>query len=518
MRKSITGFLVGLALIAMISAVFPALNTPVLAQSGQDLEAQSSRVFDTSWQLNPPVIDGDLSDWSAYEHVMLNSDTADSVFGGAPPTAADISGWTAIVWDSQWLYLALNVTDDAVVRNSRDWTHDDMAGYVFDVDNDGQLGVEDMRFTLSPDGVVTFNGGWPFGVQWEINRTAEGWQAEMAFPIVFFGSDFLSNAQVGFSWGLQDDDGQDIESQLIWGGSSYTSPTPDEGLLRFINGPTRSWLSFRPGDAGWAGIEDTTLNSWPGNEVKNFGSDPILAIRGNYQWHAAMKINLPDLPVGARPLKLRLHMSLADIPNNPNNSGATWARAYPLLRPWDENSATWVQAATGTPWARAGAESIGVDRAAQPAGEAHVISTQREFTWDLSSIVDEWFQNPDQNYGLVFRGEDGDNVLYQFNSADCTPAASCGPWIEVYVEFPPPTATPSPTVVPTDTPTPTNTPTPTVTPIPTDTPTPTFTPSPTLTPTPTDTPTPSPTETPTASPTATPTPNYPLFLPMLVQP
>lgn len=524
MRKTTLGLLALLVFLAAAGFMTNLLATPVSAGPNQP----TTRIFKTSWQLQPPVIDGDLSDWQAFEHVPLNKDTAETILIGAPPAASDLSGWTAIVWDSQWVYIALDVTDDRVVRDSRDWTHDDMAGYVFDVDGDGQLDVADMRFTLSPDGIVTLNGGWPFGVQWQIDRTATGWQGEMAIPLIFFGSDFLSNAEVGFSWGLQDDDGQGVEVELVWAGSSYTAPSFDEGKLQFINGPTRSWLTYHLGDEGWAGIEDATLNQWPGNETKNFGSDPILAIRGNHQWHAAMKINLPDLPPGARPLGLRLHMSLADVPNNPNNSGSSWARAYPLLRPWDEASVTWKQAATGTPWGRPGAEAIGVDRSADPVASTHLIATQRDYAWDLSPIVDDWFQNPEENYGVIFRGIDGDNTLYQFNSADCSPAAACGPWIEIYVEFPPPTATPTATPVPTDTPTPTITPTATNTPTPTDTPTPTATPTSTATPTPTDTPTPTatpiPTDTPTPDPTATPTatptqtPDFPLYLPLLVQP
>ncbi|NOZ48873.1 MAG: DNRLRE domain-containing protein [Chloroflexi bacterium] len=457
MRRLIISLLAGTVLIALIGMILTAFSAPAQAEANPNTpaRAQSTRILDATWQLHPPVVDGDLSDWASYEHVVLNSETADATPGGYLPTPADLSGWTAVVWDSQWLYIALNVVDDIVVRDSRNWEHDDMAGYVFDVDRDGQLSVEDMRFTLSPDGLVTLNGGWPFGVQSNIAHTAQGWQAEIAIPLIFFGSDFLSNAQVGFSWGLQDDDGHDIESRLVWGGSSYTAPTPDEGTMRFINGPTRSWLTYHLGDEGWAGIEDTTLNSWPGNTSINFGSDPILAVRGNDQWHAAMKIILPELPTGARPLGLLLHMSLADIPHNPNNSGATWARAYPLLRPWDENTATWRQAATGTLWARGGADAVGVDREGTVAVETHLISTQRDFTWDLSSVVGDWFDDPAQNYGILLRGESGDNVLYQFNSADCTPAASCGPWIELFVEFPPPTVIPTPTPIPTDTPTPT---------------------------------------------------------------
>ncbi|NOZ71721.1 MAG: DNRLRE domain-containing protein, partial [Chloroflexi bacterium] len=463
MRRTTFGLLATVVIIGLSLVLFYA-PTQADTRSSTISPAQSTKILDASWQLIPPTIDGNLSDWAAYEHVILDNTTADAPPEGARPSPEDLSGWTSIVWDSQWLYIALDVTDDLVVRNSRNWMNDDMAGYVFDVDQDGQLGVADLRFTLSPDGVVTLNGGWPYGVKWVIERTEQGWKAEMAIPIVFFGSDFLTDAQVGFSWGLQDDDGQGVEGSLVWGGPSYTAPTPQEGLMRFINGPTRSWLTYRLGDEGWAGIEDTTLNSWPGNETTNFGADPILSIRGNNQWHAAMKITLPTLPPGARPLRLLLHMSLADVPRNPNNGGDSRARAYPLLRPWDENSATWMQAASGSPWTRGGADGVGADRSDTVIGEAHLIATQRDYTWDLSSAVGGWFANPAQNYGVLFRGEDGANVLYQFNSSDCTPAASCGPWIELFVEFPPPTATPTPTPLPTDTPVPTATPTPTLTP------------------------------------------------------
>ena len=95
---------------------------------------QTPRILEASWQLVPPTVDGDLSDWAAYEHTILDDTTADSPPEGARPAPAGLSGWTAIVWDRQWVYIALNVVDDQVVRDSRNWFNDDMAGFVFDVD------------------------------------------------------------------------------------------------------------------------------------------------------------------------------------------------------------------------------------------------------------------------------------------------------------------------------------------------------------------------------------------------
>jgi hypothetical protein len=398
-----------------------------------------AKTFEAVWQRTPPTVDGDLSDWEPFAKLPLNDETASYPTRSQRPRPDDLSGWASIVWTSDHVYLAVWVIDNAVVRNSRNWRLDDMAEFVFDLDGNAAFSLGDLRFTLSPDGLVTDNGGLPLGVISAIRRHERGWLGEMAVPITQFGTDFLSNAQVGFTWGLQDDDGGVALKQLVWAGTTFGTPSAGQGLLSFVNGPRREWMTFRPGVGGYHGITDATLNSWPGNENTNFGNAPVISVRGEKQWHLAIKIEPPPLPPGARVLAARLHMNLVDPPPaNPNNSGTTWARAYRLLRTWDENSVTWFQARTGQRWTIGGAGGIGSDRSDVVVAETRLNPQTRSYTWELGALIADWYARPEANHGLLIRGEAGANVLYHFHSSECTANPTCAPWIELYVELPPP--------------------------------------------------------------------------------
>ncbi len=398
--------------------------------------APSIKTLDALWQRTSPIIDGNLSDWSAHPKQTLDKDTASYPPPNQRPAANDLSAWASIVWDSDKLYIAVNVTDENVVRRARNWYLDDMAEFTFDVDKDGAFSLGDLRLTLSPDGLVTNNGGLALGVISDIRRNTTGWQGELSLPLEQFGADFLSNAEVGFTWGVQDRDEGAILQQLVWEGATFSTPSPGQGLMRFTNGPIRRWITARPGVNGYDGIVEANLNGWQPDT--NNGSAGIVSIRGNEQWHLAMKITPPPLAPGVRPLQARLHLNLADIANNPNNSGASRARLYRLLRPWDENTVTWNKATASERWARPGASSIGVDRSDIVIAEAQLNPQTRSYTWDISSQIQDLYANPNANFGFLLRGEAGANVWYQFYASECTANPTCAPWIEVYIEEPPP--------------------------------------------------------------------------------
>lgn len=396
----------------------------------------AARSFDVVWQRTPPVVDGNLSDWSGYQKIQLDRTTASFPPVDERPQPNDLSAWASLVWDSDKLYIAFDVTDDNVVRVSRNWHFDDMAAFTFDVDNSGLFSLGDIRLTFSPDGLATDNGGLALGVESQTIRRANGWLTEASIPLDQFGSDFLSNAQIGFTWGVQDRDVGLGLQYLVWEGETYNAPTPAQGLMRFIAGPSRRWIIARPGVNGYDGISEGNLNGWEPD--LNNGSSLVASIRGDKQWHLAMKIVPPTLGPGVKPLAAKLHMNLVEAGNNPNNSGTSRARLYRLLRPWDEAAVTWNSATASVRWARPGADSLGVDRSDQIIAEAQLTPQVRTYTWDISSQIQDMYAHPDQNNGFLFRGEQGSNVWYQFHSSECTANPTCAPWIEIYVEEPPP--------------------------------------------------------------------------------
>ena len=412
-------------------------DAPAPTRSPARSLAATVKSFDSSWQRTPPTIDGDLSDWEGRPRMMLDKDTASAPSPGFRPEPDDLSAWASILWDSDYFYVAGYVIDDVVVRDSRNWYFDDMVEFALDLDNNNVFSLGDLLFTVNPDGLVTTNGGLSLGVDSVVTTRDDGWQFEFAVPLYQFGSEFLSNSEVGFTWGAQDDDADGFSiKKLVWEGSSARFPSAGQGRLRFVDGPTREWVAFRPGVDGYDGIEDTVLNSWPGNQDRNYGSDPTLQLAGRNQWHLLLKVTPPQLPEGARPLKAKLHINFTDRKRD------DWSlvRMYRLLRPWDENSATWNVAATGDPWTIRGANGIGSDRSDRVIDEVRLEAINTEYVWDFTSELADLYANPQNNHGFIFRAEEGGNLWYELQSSECTAFENCAPWLEMYIEFPPPQA------------------------------------------------------------------------------
>jgi hypothetical protein len=394
------------------------------------------KVLDASWQHVPPVIDGDLSDWDAFEHHILDDQTADYPDPDLRPTPEDLSAWTSIVWDSDYLYVALYVVDDVVYRQSRDWRLDDLAGFSFDLDMDGRSGLYDVSVTVSPDGLITRNDGYRLGIDGVAVLNDEGWQAEFSIPLHEFGEEFLTDAQVGFTWGVRDNDGDGYLQWLGWAGPTFLTPSYGQGLLRFVDGPTREWVQVRPGDENYM-MTDSVLNSW--RPDSNYGEDATMGIRtGNGPWHIVMKMEMPELPPDAKIIRGRLHTNV----NWRQREGSFMVRMYRLLRPWDEGSVTWYSADAGTKWGLPGAKQVDVDRLGVPIRDWKGKDTEQlidhlgEYVWEFSSEAADWYANPENNHGFILRAEEGVSVEYRIQSSEC--GVECAPWYELFIELPPP--------------------------------------------------------------------------------
>ncbi len=396
---------------------------------------EASPVVNAVWQTVAPVVDGNLNEWSNVQRHPLDNQNATAPAPDRRPEPNDLSAWASLVWTTDNLYVAVAVTDNLVVRTHRNWLLDDMAQFTLDIDNSGGPSLGDVFLTVSPDGLITNGGLLPLGYDSKAVKTATGWQAEVSVPLREFGADFLNDAQVGFTWGVQDNDGQGVDGHLVWAGPDFAQPTPQQGALSFVNGPTREWISARPGVNGYNGITDATLNQW--KPIERFGTSPTLSLRGDEQWNVVFKFIPPPLPAGAKPLKARVHMTVYER----SNPGTTTARMYRLLRPWDENAATWLNADVTTRWQVGGASAVGIDRSGVVASETQLKIAAGDVVWELGpDVIGDLYANPDKNYGFVMRGENGASVLYNMRSSECTAPANCAPWIEVFVEKPPASA------------------------------------------------------------------------------
>ncbi len=390
----------------------------------------SERTMNADWALHPPVVDGDLSDWNSQQKLYLSGANADYPAGIEVFPSEDFSGWASVSWSTHRVYLAFSVTDDYVVGGSRTWHADDMVSIVFDADNSGNFTAGDVLIAAYPNNMVTVNGGWPAGFDWAIHETAHGWQGEISFPqSVFTGIDFLGGHKMGFTWGIQDNDGIGVESWMSWAGSEFTIPTPGEGVLTFTNGPVRKWVAFHPGVNGYDGIVDSSLDAW--HPTQNHGADQHLYLYARNQYHLVLKFDIPDLGSDVRILDARVHINFTGR----NHDWTSYVRAYRLLRPWDEAAVTWRQADATTAWGRAGANAIGSDR------ESRRIATKTLnhlgwYTFDLpADVVVDMYEHPENNHGIIFRAEEGSSVNYIMASTEA--GSENAPWIEVYAEFPP---------------------------------------------------------------------------------
>lgn len=429
MRSITLWLLVALLFVVMTGVVgaTPNLISDTTTAALSNLPAD--KTLDASWQRVPPVVDGDLSDWEAFERHVLDDQTADAPDPSQRPTPDDLSAWTSIVWDSDYLYVAVSVVDDVVYRQTRDWRQDDLAGFSFDLDQNGLRGLYDISVTVSPDGLITRNDGYRLGIDGVAVLTDEGWQAEFSIPLHEFGAEFLTDAQVGFTWGVRDNDGAGPLQWLGWAGPTFLSPSSGQGLLRFVNGPTREWVEVRPGDENYV-VEDSDLDSWYPDA--NYGEDVELGMRGGRApWHVIMKLDIPELPPGAKIVRARLHTNVSYR----KKEGSFMVRMYKLLRPWDETTVTWYNTDAGTRWGRPGADQIGVDRAETVIAE-NEIAELGEYIWEFGPAAADWHANPESNYGFLLRGEEGASIEYRMQSSECGP--TCGPWFELFIELPPP--------------------------------------------------------------------------------
>jgi hypothetical protein len=74
------------------------------------------------------------------------------------------------------------------------------------------------------------------------------------------------------------------------------------------------------------------------------------------------------------------------------------------LRPWSEDSATWIEASAGDPWGLPGCQLAGVDYAAEYSDELVGFSEREAWAeFDVTGMVQQWLDNPDSNYGAVIK-------------------------------------------------------------------------------------------------------------------
>jgi len=238
------------------------------------------------------------------------------------------------------------------------------------------------------------------------------------------------------------------------------TPTPTRTPTRTLT-PTASPIvaEFQKGvspSAAYAGATDTFISNFGDPDV-NYGDGAALSLRNSDFKAALLRFDVSSVPqtVNVLSAKLSLHVY------NSTNPNPLTVQAYRLLRNWTEMGATWNQAAAGAPWALAGANGLGSDRDDVVIDSVIMNGSGVWYDFDVTSIARLWVQNPGQNFGLVLKTTDGDQVEYEVWSSNYEFAPTVRPKLTIvystYFSGPTATATRTRTFVPS--PTPTRTPT-----------------------------------------------------------
>lgn len=189
------------------------------------------------------------------------------------------------------------------------------------------------------------------------------------------------------------------------------SPTPNPQQVRV----------FQRDLDGFQGFYDATLSSsFP---TTNYGGSSELAVNWityfyppQIEGNSVMRIDMWDIPSEATIENAELSLYVQER----STAQAVTLRAYELLRHWSEAQTNWTESFDDQPWAVPGAAGANLDRAPLPSAEINLDSTNGWVTIPLTSLVQLWVAQPDQNHGFVLEitSEGYDNIGYTFASSN----------------------------------------------------------------------------------------------------
>jgi hypothetical protein len=161
--------------------------------------------------------------------------------------------------------------------------------------------------------------------------------------------------------------------------------------------------SFQDGvspTVSYAGTRDTRLRS--SSPSSNLGSNSSLVADGNPDDGTLLYWDVSSIAASSI-------VQAASITLNVNGTTAHSYPLYEVLRSWNESQATWLLAATGSPWAVAGANGIGSDRGLASLGAVTTAVTGiRTFPLNADGVaaVQRWVSDPTRNFGLLLANYD----------------------------------------------------------------------------------------------------------------
>ena len=201
----------------------------------------------------PPKIDGKTDDiWSqASRHEIRN------VIYSPVSERSDLTANYRAMWDTQNLYVLVNVMDESLKNDSDEFWLDDGVEVFIDADNSksDSYGNNDYQYFFEwadeNPGMGEFKHDRTAGVEFAVARTERGYQAEIKIPWSTLGTKPSAGAKIGLDVHVNDDDdGGDRDSKVTWRGKEDNAwQTPQAlGTANLLG--TIAWLKLDEGEGG----------------------------------------------------------------------------------------------------------------------------------------------------------------------------------------------------------------------------------------------------------------------------
>ena len=194
----------------------------------------------------------------------------------------------------------------------------------------------------------------------------------------------------------------------IEGGGPVTTLTPTPSGVVPTNTPS---VEPSPTVTEKRPSQDTYLNYY--DPTRNYEHQGLRVYGFGYK-KALLNFDLSDIPVGARIASATLQLTAATVGECDQDQNPLVIGVYKVNKPWVANQATWNLASSGVPWDVVGCNGTPGDREAIAASVTTVsevsgsgASQVKRYTWDVTSIVQAWVNNPGSQAGLVLLSADG---------------------------------------------------------------------------------------------------------------
>lgn len=212
----------------------------------------------------------------------------------------------------------------------------------------------------------------------------------------------------------------------------------DQATIQVTDSSSPVTMVFQDGVfpyGSYEGTRDTKI--YANNSTSNYGTASTLEVDGSPDIASLIRWDLSAIPVGSTVTSVTIELSIT-------NSTSDNYEVYALQRAWDEMTATWNQAAAGTPWSTGGA-SGGGDRGSTVLGQLASSSTGTyQVTLNAAGLatVQSWIDSPSTNHGIIFQDYLDAKNGADFASREATDASQRP---KLSITYQPPATTSTPT-------------------------------------------------------------------------